>query len=96
MNYILDGKNIKEEPDGEAWLNWFGRTDRHVAEDTFGKTTVSTVFLGIDHNHLGSIPILFETMIFGGPFDSEQERYATYEQAENGHKRWVEKVKLNL
>lgn len=48
---------------------------------------VSTVFLGIDHNHMGDgPPILFETMVFGcGPWDNYQERYATWDEAEAGH-----------
>ncbi|MCK1670348.1 hypothetical protein [Bradyrhizobium sp. 150] len=46
---------------------------------------VSTVFLGLDHNHGGGEPILFETMVFGGPLDSDSMRYHTYDQAEAGH-----------
>lgn len=50
---------------------------------------VSTVFLGVDHNFFGDgrRPIVFETMIFGGPHDGYQERYATWEEAEVGHRR---------
>ena len=49
---------------------------------------VSTVFLGFNHAPLGSeTPILWETMIFGGPNDQEyQERYTSYEDAVEGHK----------
>lgn len=47
---------------------------------------VSTVFLGLDHSMgRSNQPILFETMIFGGPFDGYQRRYATWEEAEKGH-----------
>jgi hypothetical protein len=52
------------------------------------------VFLGVDHNFFDEgEPVLFETMVFGGKYDEEQERYITYEQAEQGHAQWVEKVK---
>ncbi len=50
---------------------------------------VSTVFLGIDHNHFGSKPILWETMIFGGRLDGYQERYETFDDALFGHGRAV-------
>lgn len=51
---------------------------------------VSTVWLGIDHNWMGrGLPIIFETMIFGGPYDQAQERYATELAAQEGHMRTV-------
>lgn len=53
---------------------------------------VSTVFLGLDHGYRpGDPPIVFETMVFGGPFDQDQERYATWDEAVAGHARWVKK-----
>jgi hypothetical protein len=47
--------------------------------------TVSTVFLGIDHGFGGDRPVLFETMIFGGPYNDHQVRYCTWAEAEHGH-----------
>ena len=47
---------------------------------------VSTVFLGMDHSFDGGTPVLFETMIFGGEYDQFQERYCTWDEAEEGHK----------
>jgi hypothetical protein len=51
---------------------------------------VSTVFLGLDHAmpwEKDKTPVLWETMIFGGPNDQEyQERYTSYEDAVEGHK----------
>lgn len=44
--------------------------------------TVSTTFLGLEHGHDSQgRPLLFETMIFGGPHDQYQERYPTWEHA---------------
>jgi len=56
---------------------------------------VSTVFLGLDHNYeqIGP-PIVFETMVFGGPLDREQIRYATADEALVGHEAMVERVAL--
>ena len=52
--------------------------------------TVSTVWLGLDHNFMpGSPPAIFETMVFGGKHDMWQDRYATKEAALAGHERVV-------
>jgi hypothetical protein len=46
-----------------------------------------------DHNHLRQgPPILFETMIFGGPYDQYMDRYCTWAEAEAGHARAVYKA----
>lgn len=50
---------------------------------------VSTVFLGLDHQFGEGPPVLFETMIFGGPLDQEQWRYHTWEEAVAGHRAAV-------
>lgn len=38
-------------------------------------------------------PLLFETMVFGGPFDQEMARYSTWDEAEAGHKKMVKRIK---
>lgn len=48
---------------------------------------VSTVWLGIDHSLLGSPPLIFETLIFGGALDQEMDRYPTEAAARAGHER---------
>ena len=53
---------------------------------------VSTVFLGIDHQWGDGPPILWETMVFGGELDQEQERYHTREEAQDGHQAMIERV----
>lgn len=63
-------------------------SDRIVKHTYVYDTLVSTVFLGLDHNwDDDGPPILFETMVFGGPAEKGggmQDRYATWEQAEEG------------
>lgn len=49
------------------------------------KCNVSTVFLGTDHGYGRGAPILFETMIFGGPLDEEQDRFCTVHEARVAH-----------
>ncbi len=94
MNYILEGKEPKLVEDVLEWGKWFGKANRHVAQKVLRSgVRVSTVFLGIDHSFGGETPILFETMIFGGKHDQYQERYATWEEAEKGHKQAVKLAK---
>lgn len=58
-----------------------------VAVDYAGDVRVSTVFLCLDHRIGPGAPLLFETMIFGGEHDGYTDRYSTWEEAEDGHKR---------
>ena len=76
----------------EMWAEWFTETDRRrVCKTKIGDSTeVSTVFLGIEHDYSrDGPPILFETMIFGGPLDGDMWRCATYNQAEAQHQAAV-------
>ena len=89
-HWILDADGEpREERDLLTWARWFeeSREARTVARDELpGDVTVSTVFLGLDHSFaLGGQPVLFETMVFGGPLDLEMERYHTREAALHGH-----------
>ncbi len=99
--YILDER---EEPipcdDLLAWARWFEKADRRVAQTEVGEQAkVSTVFLGLDHRFNeseGDAPVLWETMVFGGPMDQEQERYATRDEALAGHVRMAGRVRAAM
>jgi len=86
-----------------AWGEWF-ETHRHekiVAQDQIGIAFVSTVFLGLDHGagflvRTGQLdpltykPVLWETMVFGGPYKDYQTRYTSKKEALEGHKKIVQ------
>lgn len=59
-----------------------------------GKILVSTVFLALDHRYYDDIgaPVVFETMIFGGKHNDYQERYETYLEALEGHRKALKLV----
>lgn len=90
-HYIL----VDKQPVKATLLEWAAMVEtfdnRRIAETKFnlwwwGEIRVSTVFLGLDHSWADSgPPILFETMIFGGPFNDDMVRYATWDEAEKGH-----------
>ena len=70
------------------WMNQMeGDADllRRVARDDIGDALVSTVFLGLNHRWDDGPPLIFETMIFGGPHDESQWRYSTEAMAQAGH-----------
>lgn len=87
--YILQGHTPVPVDDLMEWANSLGENNRRVALTEFPGGHVSTVFLGLDHSFGSGAPLLFETMIFGGPYDDYQERYSTWEEAETGHQMAV-------
>lgn len=96
---MLDGHEPVAVDDLQAWAEWYSGDNRNVARDVIlttcerGEITVSTVFLGIDTGSIFSeTPRLFETMVFGGAKNHKQVRYATWDEAEQGHARIVREV----
>lgn len=68
----------------------------HVGDDHVYGCRVSTIFMGLDHSFGGNgLPIVFETMIFGGVNDQYQERYSTYKEAEEGHRQAIYLVTMS-
>jgi hypothetical protein len=90
--YILSDKTPVPEHDLMVWARWMEEADRQVASDVFGHVQVSTIFLGLDYQFGDGLPILFETMVFGGELDDCQWRYATWEDALAGHAKAVQLV----
>lgn len=71
--------------------------DDIIVEDYAITITVSAVFLVLNHNYSPKgKPVLFESMIFNGELNQSLDRYCTWKQAEEGHKKMVELVKNNL
>jgi hypothetical protein len=97
-HYILDGKKLIKV-DLLTWAKWLetaGKKRIVKQEKLKNGKWVSTVFLGLDYSFGGSIPLLFETMIFpskGNYGELDMDRYSTWEEAEQGHKEMVKKWK---
>lgn len=96
MNYpnqkfvILDENDRVKIVTLKEWAMWFGAhsKERIVARDEINGYTVSTIFLGLDHQFLpNGRPLYWETMIFDPPTEREhpsatlrdayRDRYAT-------------------
>lgn len=96
--YFLDENNVPQKCQNEDdYIRaWSDNPRREVAQTDIGDVHVSTVFLALDHNHGSSPPLLYETMIFGGKHDQDQERYTTREDALSGHDACVTRVRESL
>lgn len=80
--YDKDGSPL----DLETWLTKFeDNAYRQVALDKVGEVTVSTVWLGLNHQYGDGPPLIFETMIFEGDRDGDQWRDATEASALETH-----------
>lgn len=93
--YILNenGEPIAE-PDIMKWTQWFDKAERHVGYTTIGDSTISTVFLGVNHSFASGAPVVWETVVFCGKLNQERKLCSgSREQAEAMHARMVEKVK---
>lgn len=87
MNWYILKDKIPIKVGWEEYLEWCIKGESTSVNRTdIGNILVSTVFLCIDHSFGGGVPVLFETMIFGGKLDGHQQRYSCYEAAEKGHK----------
>lgn len=89
-HFNIEGKSISMAE--WAWL--FQDKNYQVVVQTRKRgIMVSTVWLGLDHGFSyrePHVPIIFETMIFGGWFSDGNEwqvRYATLDQAIAGHRQ---------
>ena len=75
---------------------------RHIARDVIGPDepldpapliTVSTFWLGLNHDWRSDEPLIYETILIGGEHDATGMRYATEKQARDGHRRAVEQLR---
>lgn len=92
--YARDGSEITLD----QWMELIANLDyKRVALTEFPDgTTISTVWLGMDHQWGDGPMQIFETMVFGSALDQSQWRYASEEQALRGHAETLELVRLEL
>lgn len=91
--YVLDDHDRPVPVSLDEYGEWTRTHDRKLARTVLAGAEVSTVFLGFDHSMMDDIePVLWETMVFGGPLDGEQDRYTSKITALEGHTRMVAKV----
>lgn len=94
--WILRGRTPVPTEDLLEWVQSFENIDgRRVRRTQLGPNiTVSTVFLGLDHNwRREGPPILFETMAFLDEKEAGCWRCSTWDEAEAQHEQAVEDIK---
>lgn len=92
--YALKDRKVVACPDMREWAFMLADEDAcRVALTMIDNIEVSTVFIGIDMG-LGRSkqPQVFETMIFEDGKAKDNRRYATWEEAEAGHREIVAAV----
>lgn len=87
LNDAGDPVPCEELHEWAAWLTANPGTSRRLAFDVAGHVSVSTIFRGFDHVVVR--PMLWETIILGGPAHGETTRYATRDEALRGHEATV-------
>jgi hypothetical protein len=91
--YILDGQTPQPAADVASWDSFMATGTRQVADTILGPIRVRTVFSGIAlHTPDDQPPLLFDTVVFGGPLAGHRGRYPTWAAAEQGHAQAVAHV----
>src|SRR5256885_1250550 len=71
-------RTSRERPHGLRPCTWERVAFAGIGDDC----TISTIFMGLDHSLTGQgLPVVFETLISGGPLDQDMDRYCTWDQA---------------
>lgn len=105
--YLLEGKKPVPASDAVEWGKWYETSfeERLVARTILKDSPhirIQTDFIGIDLGFAwmniqpSHKPLLFETMVFGGPMDGYQSRYSTWVGAQHGHEKVVRLVKEKI
>lgn len=100
--YILDKDHNVIGCDLMQWSEQFCQSRRsdiwRVALDSVAACDVSTVFLGLDSGysflHKGAPLRVFETMLFSEGDCEVMHRYATWSEAEEGHRTLVDSLRV--
>lgn len=95
LHFILDEEGNVKRTSGLIWSYWFENSDnRRIAYNDFRNGDfVSTVFLGLDHGWGHKLQI-FETMSYFDGDWQDQRRYATKEEALEGHYEVLRQLKI--
>lgn len=95
---IVKGQPI-HEPDLYKWSDWYQRNHRRhrIGDTRIGDQRISTRNMGLDLAWgRSNPPVLWETMIFGGPHDMAQWRYTSRQAAIETHTRIVKHLRYGM
>lgn len=95
-SYVLEGTIPRPAASFDEWAR--GMEDglsRIVATDELRGAVISTVFIGLDVAFGEGEPVLFETLVQGGPYHNRVERYGTWKAALAGHQAVVDAIAVS-
>jgi hypothetical protein len=95
MYYILQGRIPVVCDDIEKWADWNENNNRQIALTKIGPITISTVFLGLNHNLGPGLPLVFETCIFSEDDSNVAARYTRWADAVTGHEASTHRARMN-
>jgi hypothetical protein len=95
MFYTLENKKVIACTVDQFVKDLKNRYFREIARTQVNgkRATVITVFCGMNHGLFDDDPLFFETMVFGGSYDSQVFRSSSYQEAEEMHETIVDRVK---
>lgn len=82
--YALNGREVECCASFDEWMKRNKWVTTRIAFTRVNEAEVSTIFIATDIRWKQP-PELFETMIFGGPYNHCTWKYTTYDAAEEGH-----------
>jgi len=95
--YILRNSEVFEEPDHNAWSEWYENEYpkvKQIGHTQLAQCSVTTRFLALNMTLTRDQPAqVFETRVKGGWLDDQWERYVTLDEARDGHRTWVERLR---
>jgi len=95
MQYILNADHsVEPMADPVEWHERMQIDDIIVGRESIGESTVTTSFTGLEDGTSAGRPLVFETYVQKGALDGRRWRWATYKEAEEGHKRVVAQLRL--
>lgn len=91
--YYPNGKPIRAENAPMIWVNLIGDEANKAVNANYlaNGISISTVWLGLNHNWEAGKPLIYETGVFREGKELELVRYSTRVQALAGHKEMVKK-----
>lgn len=92
---LIDTARLAEQAERQREMGWTPKNTIDLRMHA-QRILISTVFIGIDHSFGFGAPLLFETMVFNGPLDGDQDRFANWDQAEAGHLAMRKKVEAAI
>ena len=91
---IDENGTVKNVPDLRDWKTTLFQGNYRLVDEISKTVEIATIFTGIDKS-LGTnkVPVLFETIIFGGKMDGETYNYTSWADAQKGHAQLLNELR---